>query len=305
MPRPMWTGSITFGLVSVPVKLYTAVSQKEVRFHMLHAKDGGRIHQKRVCSIDEEEVPYEDLAKGYEISRGNYVMIDPDELQALNPKASRAIDIEDFVDLEDIDPIFYEGSYYLVPDRGANRPYALLLATLKKTKKVGIARMVMRTKQYLCALRPMGNAIALNTMLYADEIVPQEDIEGLGEQREPTERELAMAEQLVKSLAGKWNPDKYKDEHREQVLELIKRKAEGEEVVAPPPEPEAPRVVSLMDALKKSLAAAQRSEAPRAEGGLHRRRSLAAKSSRARGKAKGRSKKQGGRTTAHRRKRSA
>jgi DNA end-binding protein Ku len=304
MPRPMWTGSITFGLVSVPVKLYTAVSQKEVRFHMLHAKDGGRIHQKRVCSIDGKEVEYEDIAKGYEISRGNYVMIDPEEIKALNPRASRSIDIEDFVDLEDIDPIFYESSYYLVPDRGANKPYALLLAALKHTKKVGIARFVMRTKQYLCALRPMGNAITLNTMLYADEIVSQEDIEGLDKHREPPDRELAMAEQLVKALAGKWNPDKYKDEHREQVMELIKRKAEGEEVVAPPEEPEAPRVVSLMDALKKSLASAQRFEEPRAEGRLHRRRPLAAKTSRGRGKAKGKAKK-GGRTAAPRRKRSA
>src|SRR5919204_395905 len=156
MPRPIWSGSISFGLVNVPVKLFSATSPKDLRFHMIHDKDGGRIHQKRVCSVDGEEVPWEHIVKGFEISKGRYVTVTKDELAAFNPKATRAIDIEDFVDLHQIDPIFYETTYYLLPDRGAARPYALLLEAMKRTGRVGVARFVLRTKQYLAAVRPIG-----------------------------------------------------------------------------------------------------------------------------------------------------
>jgi DNA end-binding protein Ku len=297
MARPIWSGSISFGLVNVPVKLYSATSPKEVRFHMLHDKDGGRIQQKRVCSIDGQEVPWEHIVKGFEVSKGRYVTVTQEELAAFNPKATRSIDIEDFVDLHQIDPVYYDHSYYLVPDRGAARPYALLLEAMKRTGKVGVGQFVLRTKQYLAAVRPLGKALALSTMLYADEVVDQDELEGLpGSDAKPRDKELHMAEQLVESLAAAFDPKKYKDTFREQVLALLEKKAEGQEIVAEPAEEE-PRgkVVNLMDALAKSLAAARKGEAP--EAGERRRRPptdrAAARTARApapRGKAKGKRK---------------
>src|SRR5256714_11621540 len=259
MPRPIWSGSISFGLVSVPVKLYSATSPKEVRFHMLHDKDGGRIQQKRVCSVDGKEVPWEHIVKGFEISKGRYVMVTREELESFNPRATKAIEIEDFVDLTQIDPIYYESTYYLLPDKGASKPYALLVEAMKKSGKVGVARFVLRTKQYLCAVRPLGRALAVSTMLYSDEVVSQDELEGLPDAHtKPGERELKMAEQLIGSLESEVDGKKYKDDYREQVLALLERKAEGEEIVAQEPEEE-PRgkVVNLMDALQKSLAAAK------------------------------------------------
>src|SRR3989442_14689011 len=191
MPRPIWSGSISFGLVNVPVKLFSATSPKEVRFHMLHDKDGGSIQQKRVCSIDGEEVSWEHIVKGFEISKGRYVTVTREELEAFNPRANKAIEIEDFVDLSQIDPIYYESPYSLVPDRGAAKPYALLVEAMKRSGKVGVARFVLRTKQYLCAVRPLGRALALSTMLYADEVVAIDDLEGIPEVK-PGERELKM-----------------------------------------------------------------------------------------------------------------
>ncbi|HZA14870.1 MAG TPA: Ku protein [Myxococcaceae bacterium] len=256
MARSIWSGAISFGLVNVPVKLYSATSHKEVHFNMLHKKDGARIKQQRVCAEEGVEVPWEEIAKGYEISPGRYVMLDKDELAALNPKADKSIAIEDFVNQSEIDPIFYENAYYLAPDRGAAKPYALLLEAMKKTGKVGIARVVLRTRQYLAAVRPMGKGLALSTMLYADEVNPVEEIEELpGPESKPKDRELEMAQQLIESLSTKFEPEKYTDEHREQVLALIEKKAKGEEIVVAQ-EPEEPaKVVNLMDALQKSLAA--------------------------------------------------
>src|SRR5262249_50009653 len=169
MARPIWSGTISFGLVNVPVKLFSATSPKEVRFHMLHDEDGARIQQKRVCSIDGEEVSWEHIVKGFEVSKGRYVTVTREELDAFAPKATRSIDIEDVVDLQRIDPIYYDHSYYLVPDRGAARPYALLREAMVSTGKVGIGQFVLRTKQYLAAVRPMGKALALSTLLHADE----------------------------------------------------------------------------------------------------------------------------------------
>jgi DNA end-binding protein Ku len=257
VPRPIWSGSISFGLVNVPVKLFSATSPKEVRFHMLHDKDGGRIQQKRVCSIDGEEVPWEHIIKGFEISKGRYVSVTREELSAFNPRATKTIEIEDFVELPQIDPIYYETTYYLLPDKGAAKPYALLVEAMKRVGRVGVAKFVLRTRQYLCAVRPLGKALALSTMLYADEVVALDDLEGLPEAK-PGERELKMAEQLVESLSGEFDIHKYRDEYREQVLALLEKKAEGEEIVA---EPEAAerrgKAVNLMDALQKSLAAAR------------------------------------------------
>jgi len=257
MPRAIWSGAISFGLVNVPIKLFTATSQKDVRFHQLHDKDGARIQQKRVCSKDGEEVPMEHIVKGYEISRDKYVLITPEELDALDPKATRTIDIQDFVDLDEIDPVYFDSTYYMVPEKGAAKAYALLLEAMRKSKKVAIARVVLRQKQHLVALRPLKNALSMETMLYADEVVNPDTLEGLPEDVEVTDRELAMAQQLIDSLADAFKPERYHDDYRNRVLEMIERKAEGQEMVAPEEEEEQGPVVDLMAALEASLAAAK------------------------------------------------
>jgi len=257
MPRAIWSGAISFGLVNVPIKLFTATSQKDVRFHQLHDKDGARIQQKRVCSKDGEEVPIEHIVKGYEVSRDKYVLITPEELEALDPKASRTIDIQDFVDLDEIDPVYFDSTYYMVPEKGAAKAYALLLEAMRKSKKVAIARVVLRQKQHLVALRPLRNALSMETMLYADEVVSPDTLEGLPEDVEVTDRELAMAQQLIDSLADAFKPERYRDDYRERVLDMIERKAEGQEVVVAEEEEEQAPVVDLMAALEASLAAAK------------------------------------------------
>ena len=276
MARSIWSGSISFGLVNVPIKLYSAVSQKEVHFNMLHEKDGARIQQKRVCALDGEEVPWNEIAKGYEVSNGRYVMVEPEELEKYNPKATKTIDIMDFVEMGEIDPIYWERTYYLAPDKGAAKPYALLVEAMKRTKKVAIAHIVLRTKQYLCTLRPMENALALSTMLYADEVISTKDIDTLPDRDvKPADREVKMAEQLVESLASEWDPAKYTDEYREQVLALLQKKAEGEQLVMPESEEKPAKVINLVDALQASLDAARGAKkghgAPKGgETGTHR-----------------------------------
>jgi DNA end-binding protein Ku len=267
MPRAIWSGAISFGLVNVPIKLFTATSQKDVRFHQLHDKDGARIQQKRVCSKDGEEVPMEHIVKGYEVSRDTYVVITPEELDALDPKASRTIDILDFVDLDEIDPVYFDATYYMVPEKGAAKAYALLLEAMRKSKKVAIARVVLRQKQHLVALRPLGNALSMQTMLYADEVVGVDTLEGLPDDVEVTDRELAMAQQLIDSLADDFKPEQYRDDYRERVLDMIERKAEGQEIVVGEEEEEQAPVVDLMAALEASLAAAKnrRDEEPEEE----------------------------------------
>ncbi|MDP9071070.1 MAG: Ku protein [Actinomycetota bacterium] len=267
MARSIWGGAISFGLVNVPVKLFTAVRKKDVRFHQLHATDGGRVQQKRVCSLDGEEVAYEELAKGYEISSGQYVMIDPAELEELDPESTHTIDIEDFVDLDKIDPLFFDSSYYVVPDERGSKPYRLLLEAMREANKVGIAKVVMRTKQYLVALRPVGEALVMSTMNFADEVVPQDELDGLpGESHSVSDRELAMANQLIGSLASDFDPGKYRDTYREQVLSLIERKAQGQEVVAQPTVDRPAPVVDLMAALEASLAAVKGDTPPGGDG---------------------------------------
>jgi DNA end-binding protein Ku len=258
MPRSIWSGSISFGLVNVPVKLVTATSPKDVRFHQLHAKDQGRINQKRVCSVDGQEVEFTELVKGYEWSRDHYVVVAPEELEGLAPKAGRSIDIEEFVDLADIDPLFFEHSYYLVPDGPAARPYALLVEAMTGTGKVAIGHFVLRTKGYLVALRPSEGALLLSTMLYADEVIDVSELEvPTTAETQPSEREIDMARQLVSSLSAKWDPTKYKDEFREKVMALIRAKAEGDEIAAPEAFERPAQVVDLMAALEASLARAK------------------------------------------------
>jgi DNA end-binding protein Ku len=258
MPRSIWRGAISFGLVNVPVKLYSAVSKKTVRFNQLHDTDGVRIQQKRVCPKDGEEVPYEHIVKGYEISPDRYVVVTPEELEGLDPKKTRTIDIEDFVDLDEIDPLYYEHPYYLVPDTGAAKAYKLLLTALAESNKVAIARVVIRSKEYLTAIRPADGILTMETMLFADELVPPDQLEELPDADvEASEREVEMARQLIESLSATFEPSKYRDEYRERVLDLIERKAEGQDVTIQPPTEEPEKVPDLMAALEASLAEAK------------------------------------------------
>ncbi len=258
MPRAIWSGSVSFGLVNVPVKLVTATSPKDVHFHQLHDADGARINQKRVCSHDGEEVDYNHIVKGYDLGGGRYVVVEPEELRAVDPEATRTIDIEEFVDLVDIDPLYFEHSYYLVPDERAAKPYALLVEAMAKTGKVALGRFVLRTKQYLATLRAKDGVLVLSTMLYADEVIKTSDLEvPTTKATAPSSRELTMAEQLVESLSTEFDPTKYHDDYRERVIDLIEKKADGQEIAqAPEPKPTAP-VVDLMAALEASLAAAR------------------------------------------------
>ena len=258
MPRSMWSGAISFGLVNVPVKLYSAVNRKTVRFHQLNGKTGTRIAQKRVDPSTGDEVSYDDLVKGYELTKDHYVVITPEELEALDPEKTRTIDIEDFVDLVDIDPVYYDHPYYLIPDKGAAKAYGLLLNAMEESGKVAIARVVIRTKEQLVAIRPApGNVLMMETMIFADEVVPPGDIEELPDAKElkASDRELKMAQQLIDSLSSDFEPEKYHDEYREKVLELIERKAAGEEIAVQPEAPKPEKVPDLMAALEASLAA--------------------------------------------------
>jgi DNA end-binding protein Ku len=254
----MWSGAISFGLVNVPVKLYSAVSRKTVRFHQLNGKTGHRVAQKRVDSVSGDEVNYEDIVKGYELTKERYVVITPDELETLDPEKSRTIDIEDFVDLADIDPVYYDHPYYLVPDKGATKAYGLLLNAMEESGKVAVARVVLRSKEHLVAIRPApGNVLTMETMLFADEVVAPGELDDLPEAQDlkASERELTMAQQLIDSLSSDFEPGKYRDEYREKVLELIERKASGEEIAVQPEAPEPKKVPDLMAALEASLAA--------------------------------------------------
>jgi DNA end-binding protein Ku len=264
MARAIWSGAISFGLVNVPVKLYTATSPKTVRFHQLSSKTGARVRQKRVDPSTGEEVPFEEIVKGYEITPERYVLITPEELEALDPKATKTIDIEEFVDLAEIDPIYYDHSYYIAPTAGGVKAYRLLLDAMRASGKVGIGRLVLRTKQQLCALRPTGNVLTLSTMLFGDEVLSPERLDELDsiEEAQASERELSMAEQLIGSLSSEFDPSRYRDDYRERVLELIERKASGEEIAIQPQAEEPAAAPDLMAALEASLAAMKSDAAP-------------------------------------------
>src|SRR5690348_15141666 len=267
MARSIWSGAISFGLVNVPIKLYSAVSKKTVRFHQLNGTTGNRIQQKRVDPETGDEVNYEDIVKGYELTRDRYVLITPEELETLDPEKSRSIDIEDFVDESEIDPIYYDHPYYLVPDKGAAKAYGLLLNAMADADKVAIARVVIRSKEQLVAIRPHrdGDLLVMETMVFADEVVGTEELDGLPDANElkVSERELKMARQLIESLTDDFDPGKYKDQYREKVLELIEAKAEGQEIVVQPEAPEPAKVPDLMAALEASLAAVRSDDEPK------------------------------------------
>jgi DNA end-binding protein Ku len=261
MPRAIWSGAISFGLITVPVRLYSAVSRKSVRFNQLDQRTGSRIKRKWVSALDGEEVPNDELVRGYEITSGNYVTVSDEELRSLDPEASRSIDIVEFVDLAEVDPLAYDNAYYLEPDELAIKAYKVLLMALDQASKVAVARIVMRQKEYLAVIRPTEDALVLSTLVYADEINPVEGIEGLDKVAdiEVTEAEIGMAETLIGALEADYEPEKYTDGYRERVLELIQKKSDGEEIlIAEEAAPAATsQVVDLMAALEASVAAAK------------------------------------------------
>jgi DNA end-binding protein Ku len=257
MARSIWTGAISFGLVTVPVRLYSAVNRKTVRFHQLSGKSGVRIAQKRVDPSTGDEVSYDEIVKGFELTPDRYVVVEPGELETLQPKKTKTIEIEDFVELSDIDPIYYDHPYYLAPGTGGAKPYRLLVEAMRETDRVAVARVVIRSKEALVALRPMDDhVLGMSTMLFPDEVVDPDSIDEISATSdvEVTERELDIAKQLVESLAGPFDASKYHDTYRQDVLDLIERKAAGEEIaVQPATDEEEEPVPDLMAALKASL----------------------------------------------------
>lgn len=258
MPRPVWTGTISFGLVAIPVKLFHAVRKQSVSFNQLDDRTMARIKYRKVSALDGDEVPDDHIVKGYEVSKDRYIVVDPDELEPFIPAATKTVDLEEFVDLDEIDPVFYDNAYYVAP--GANpKPYVLLARAMEESNKVAIGRFVMRNKQYTAAIRAEEGRLIMSTLAYADEVLDPTAIDELNELDavEVAPKEVAMAESLVESLSATFEPEKYRDEYREQVLDLIEIKAAGNEFEAPEAAAEPPKVVDLMAALEASVAKAK------------------------------------------------
>lgn len=256
--RPIWTGTISFGLVNIPIKLHTAVREQRISFHMLHDQDNVRLRRKMVCPSDNKEIHPEHIVRGYEIHKNQYVIVAPEDLEACGPKSTKTIEITDFVDLADIDPVYYDRPYYVLPQAAAAKPYRLLLDAMTRSKKVGISKLVMHEKEYLAALRPVENVIVLHTMHFGNEVVASDSIDGLPGEQKVGDRELKVAEQLIDSLATSFDPSKYKDEYRNCVVAMLEKKAEGERIVTQPQV--AAKLVKagdLMAALEASLAEAK------------------------------------------------
>lgn len=259
MARAIWSGSISFGLLNVPVKLYSAVARRGISLREIRESDGARIRHRRVAEGTDEEVPFEKIVKAFEISKDRYVPLSKDEMASLDPKKSRAIEVQDFVDLAEIDPIYFDSPYYLGPAEGAGRAYSLLAEAMEGSGKVAIARFVFRNKEHLAAIRPADGVLTLTTMRFADEVVPPSELDDVlpAERPEVAKREIQMAGQLIESLTRNFDPSAYRDEYREELLAMIERKAAGEEIVAAPEGDErtATKAPDLMAALEQSIAA--------------------------------------------------
>jgi DNA end-binding protein Ku len=260
MARAIWSGSVSFGLVNVPVKAYTAVRDHEVRFHQLQKRTGARIRNKRVSEKSGKEVDTKDIELGYEVSRGRYVTVDPEEIEELRPRSTRTIEVADFVALDEIDPIYYERTYWLAPaDDAAGRPYQLLLAAMEDRQRVGIGTVVMRRKQYLAAVRPLDGALGMSTMRFADEVVDKSSIDQIPSRRsKPDKKQLDLAGDIVDSLATTFDPARYHDTYTEELRDIIKRRSEGKKVVVEEPVEPMADVVDLMSALEASVEAAKK-----------------------------------------------
>jgi DNA end-binding protein Ku len=262
MPRTMWKGAISFGLVSIPIRVFPATEEKTLRFNQLHDKDGGRIKYQRVCAVCGEEVPFEHIVKGYEYEKDRYVILSDEDFDAVPVESSRAIDIVQFVDSAEIDPILYKKSYYLAPEETGVKAYKLLREAMSEDGRVGVAKVSFRDKEHLAALRFSGDVLVLETMFWPDEIRAA-DFEELDRDVKLRPQEVQMAQSLIENLTEEWDPDQFKDEYRRALLDIVEKKAAGEEIVAPE-EPEPARVVDLMEALKASVDAAKKGRKPTA-----------------------------------------
>jgi DNA end-binding protein Ku len=252
----MWKGAISFGLVSIPVKVYPATEDRSLSFHQLHDEDHGRIRYKRVCQKCGEEVLYEHIVSGYEYTKGKYVVLTDEELEAVPVESTHAIDIAQFVDLAEIDPIYFQKSYYLVPDRGGTKAYHLLRRAMGDDGRVGIAKVAFRDKEHLAAIRLVDNAIVLETMYWPDEI-REAGFEELHEKPRSSPQEVKMAKALVENLTSEFDPKAFKDEYREALIDIVERKVAGEEIETEVERPETTKVTDLMQALQASLEASK------------------------------------------------
>ncbi|HYJ21997.1 MAG TPA: Ku protein [Solirubrobacterales bacterium] len=290
MARAIWSGSISFGLLNVPVKLYSAVARRGIALREIRASDSARIKHRRVAEGTDEEVPYDEIIKAYEITPGQYVPLSKEEMAAMAPEKTRAIEVVDFVDLDEIDPIYFDSPYYLGPADGAEKAYSLLAAAMEASGKVAIARFVFRNKEHLAALRTSGGVLTLTTMRFADEVVATTELEEVLPDKAPkvAKKEQEMAEQLIESLSTAFDPTSYRDEYREQLLSLIERKAEGKEIVASEAEaPQATKAPDLMAALEESIAAVAEKGAKPKKAAAKKRKAPAKKAKATKAKPKG------------------
>jgi DNA end-binding protein Ku len=292
MARAIWSGTISFGLLNVPVRMYSAVARRSIALREIRESDSARIKHRRVAEGTEEEVPYENIVKAYELTPGQYVPLGKDEMAALAPEKTRAIDVQDFVDIEEIDPMYFDSPYYLGPAEGAEKAYSLLAAAMESSGKAAISRFVFRNKEHLAAIRASDGVLTLTTMRFHDEVVPPSELDDSIPDKKPkvAKREQQMAEQLIASLSTEFKPDSYKDEYREQLLALIEQKAEGKEIVAPEAEaPKATKAPDLMAALEESIAAVKEKGSGGASGSSKKAKATKSKSSSAK-KSKAKSK---------------
>ena len=258
MPRSLWTGSLSFGLVNVPVRLVSAVRDRDLHFRQLHESDGAPIEVQRWCEQEDVEVPWEEITHGYELEDGGQVIVSDLELQAIEPRKTRTIDIEQFVDLADVDPIYFNHPYFLVPaaeDDGAKRAYRLLTEVMSKTERAALGTLVMRTKEYLALVRERGGALTLTTMLFADEVRPTKDVDAAtAKAHKPTAKQLNAAVSVIEALAVEWDPDKHKDRYRDRLRKVVDRKRKGATIEIPEPREEPEPAPDLMEALERTLA---------------------------------------------------
>jgi len=254
--RAIWKGSISFGLVNIPIALYPATRREDLKFRLLRATDLSPVNYKRVAEKDGKEVPWEQIVKGYEYEKGKFVVLNEKDFQRVDLEATQTVDIQDFVDVEEIDPMYFYKPYYLEPQKGGDKAYVLLRETLEKTNKVGIAKVVIKTRQYLAGVKPLKHALVLELMHFAEELADAEKLNVPKKSSEPGKRELDMAKALVESMSGEWTPTKYKDDYRDALLEVIEEKVEsGGEEIEEKPKPKKPssKVIDLVAVLQESL----------------------------------------------------
>jgi DNA end-binding protein Ku len=259
MPRSLWSGSLSFGLVNVPVVMVTAVRDLDLHFRQLHEKDGAPIEVQRWCSKEDIEVPYDEIARAFELENGGQVIVSDEELEAIEPERTRTIEIEQFVDLDAVDPIYFDHPYYLLPagsDDGSARAYRLLVDVMSRTDRAALGRFVMRTKEYLALVRARGGALMLTTMLFADEVRDPRDVENAGQKsHKPSAQQLKAAVAVIEELSHEWEPEEWKDRYRRRLQDVVARKRKGKTIKAPEPRDAAPeKSPDLMAALEQTLA---------------------------------------------------